>query len=191
MKAFLTFVRKNTNDIHLIGIENPNNINILEKIDLISGQPVICIIENNKINGFYLINESGELIQCYGIKDFLFDINIIFDLTLINLIKFNTIKHFLISIFSSLSLNEIPELKNELNILENKVFYNLLHAEIETVKIKSYILKEIKKSNLNIDLKNRFINKLNNTNSLAKKNIKKKINLNLFGYGIYISSNMK
>ena len=54
MKAYLTFVRKNDKDIHLIGIKNPSNLQILNDLDLVSAQPIVCILKNDLINNIII-----------------------------------------------------------------------------------------------------------------------------------------
>ena len=49
MKAYLTFVRKKENDVHMLGIDNPVNICDVLFIELKSGQPIISIIKNYMI----------------------------------------------------------------------------------------------------------------------------------------------
>ena len=143
MKAYLTFVRKNDKDIHLIGIKNPSNLQILDDLDLVSAQPIVCILKNDLIVGFYILNINGDLLQVKGAKDYLFDLNEIYDLTFLNIKKYNIIKYYLISIFYQLSIEESKVFVDDFHALENKIFYDLLHIEIEVYKIKKYILKEI------------------------------------------------
>ena len=108
MNAFITFCRQNTRqndekETHLLGIKNPKNISVLEKFNLKSGQPIVCVIESFTIIAFYLIANDGELHQVYGSLDFLFEIEEIDDFCLINLQKYNYIKYTLIEIFKCLS----------------------------------------------------------------------------------------
>ena len=56
MKAYLTFVRIKEDDVHMLGIDNPENIQDVLFIDLKSGQPIISIIQNKKILGFYILD---------------------------------------------------------------------------------------------------------------------------------------
>ena len=98
MNAFLTNIRQINSDIHLLGIANPTNINILSSLTLTSGQPIIAIIDSNKILAFYLISNSGELYQVKGSVDLLFELTSLDDLSIKNLKKYNTIKYFLSSI---------------------------------------------------------------------------------------------
>ena len=103
MKAFLTFIRKYEQDIHMLGIKNPININTLEEINLISGQPIISIIENDAIVGLYLIKVNGEIFQINGDIDFLFDLKEMSDISTINVKKYNAIRYYLINTFYNLS----------------------------------------------------------------------------------------
>jgi hypothetical protein len=71
MKAYLTFVRKKENDVHMLGIENPINICDVLFIKLKSGQPIIPVIQNNRIIGFYILNVEGNLYQLLKFRSFL------------------------------------------------------------------------------------------------------------------------
>ena len=61
MKAYLTFVRIKEDDVHMLGIDNPENIQDILFIELKSGQPIISIIQNKKILGFYILDIEGNL----------------------------------------------------------------------------------------------------------------------------------
>lgn len=191
MKANLTFVRKLNQDVHLIGIKNPINISVLSELNLISGQPVIAVIANDKIVAIYLISNNGDLFQTIGNKDLLFDMNIIDDLSLINIQKFNLLRYFLINSFECLSLNEIKTLKNEIIELENKIFYSLLHTEIELNNLKKYIIREFKKMDFKYDIKQKMIAKLTKLKMPNKKLLNKKIDIDLSGYRIYINTRIQ
>ena len=143
MKAYLTQVRKIENSFHLLGIENPVNINLLEKFDLISGYPIICVIANNSINSIYLIDCNKNLNQIHGLQDDLFSMNVIYDKSLINLKKYNCIKYLLLKLFEKLSMKELNFYKNDLIELENIIFYNLLHNPININQIKKLIMKKV------------------------------------------------
>ena len=93
MKAYLTFVRRKEDDVHMLGISNPSNISKIMFIGLRSGQPVISIIQNNKIIAFYIIDADGNLFQLIGDIDYLFNLNELHDLSIMNLQKYNTIKY--------------------------------------------------------------------------------------------------
>lgn len=191
MKAILTFVRKLEDNTHFIGVDNPINIDELNKFNLISGQPVICVVNNNILTALYLIKNDGELFQVHGENDFLFDIKNIYDFTLINLNKFNLIKYYLINTYSCLSLNEFEILNEDMLSLENKIFYDLLHTELASNKLKNYILRIIKKSDLKFSIRERLLKNLNITKYPNNKIFIKKIDLNLSGYDIYINTFVK
>jgi hypothetical protein len=188
MIAYLTFVRKNDKDIHLIGVKNPFNIQILNDLDLVSAQPVVCILENDSITAFYLLNVNGDLLQVLGVKDYLFDLNEIYDLTFLNIKKYNIIKYYLISIFHQLSIEESKIFVDDFHILENKIFYDLLHTELENQQIKSHIIKLINKSTLNDQLKKRLAFYLKRTKIASRNILRKKIDINLLDYSINIYS---
>lgn len=187
MKAYITFIRKLNNENHMIGVKNPTNIDILQKFNLYSGQPIICVIENDLILAFYII-ENTKLNQIYGNEDKLFQIKILNDLSLINLKKYNVIKYFLIKIYEKLSFKDLNENINLLLSFEEKIFYSLLHIDICIYKIKRYIKKEIMKFDFPTTLKSIFLSQIDLLRMPAKKIINKKIDLNLSGYGIYINS---
>ena len=188
MKAYLTFVRKNDKDIHLIGIKNPSNLQILNDLDLVSAQPIVCILKNDLIVGFYILNINGDLLQVKGAKDYLFDLNEIYDLTFLNIKKYNIIKYYLISIFYQLSIEESKVFVDDFHSLENKIFYDLLHTELENQQIKSHIVKLINKSTLNDQLKKRLAFYLKRTKIASRNILRKKIDINLLDYSINIYS---
>ena len=188
MKAFLTFIRKKEDDIHMLGLENPSNIFDLLFLDLKSGQPIISVIHNQKIIAFYIINSQGNIYQLLGEKDYLFELNELHDLSLINLQKYNIIQHYVSQVFDCLSIQEAKCNYEIFELLEEKIFYNLLHTEIEVYKIKLLIAKEIKKSDIAENLLQRLLAKLKITKTPNKKIIKKKIDVDLSGYGIKINT---
>lgn len=188
MKAYLTFVRRKENDIHMLGLENPNNIYEILFIGLRSGQPVLTIIHDHVIIAFYIIDCEGNLFQLIGDVDYLFELDELYDLSLINLQKYNLIKYYVSHIFDCLSIQEAKFHVELLELLEEKIFYNLLHIEIDLYKIKSLIAKEIKKSELTEDLKTRLLATLNQTKTPNRKILKKKVDIDLSGYGIKINT---
>ena len=188
MKAYLTFVRKKENDVHMLGIENPVNICDVLFIQLKSGQPIIPVIQNNRIIGFYILDVEGNLYQLLGDIDYLFDLNEMTDLSLINLQKYNLIKYFVSHVFECLSIQEAKHYSEAFELLEEKIFYNLLHIEISLYKIKLSIAKEVVKSELSDELKVRLLASLKQTKNPNKKILKKKIDVDLSGYGIKINS---
>lgn len=193
MNAFITFCRQTTRqnnekEIHLLGIKNPKNISVLEKFNLRSGQPVVCVIESFTIVAFYLIANDGELHQVYGSLDFLFEIEEIDDFCLINLQKYNYINYTLIEIFKCLSRDESKIYCDLFETLEESIFYNLLHTESDFLKIKNFIKKEISKLDINLLVKTRLFKSLSIMKSPNNKILKKKIDVDLNGYTIKINT---
>lgn len=188
MNAFLTFSRHKNEEIHLLGIKNPENISVLSSIKLRSGQPVLCVIEKLNIIAFYLVDDEGELCQVYGDKDYLFDINEIDDFCLINLTKYNYIRYLLMNMFDCISISEAIEYANIFEDLEDLIFYNYLHTEINNISLKNAIKKEIKKSILKFEIKSRLLSHLDTIKNPQNKILKKKIDIDLSGYSIYINT---
>lgn len=186
MIAFLTFVRKSDHDIHLIGIKNPTNIEILNDINLVSAQPVVCILDDEKIVAFYLINTNGDLLQVKGTRDLLFEVKELYDISFINIKKYNIIKNYLVTIFHHISIEESKYFFKDFEILENRIFYDLLHAELENYQIKSQIIKHINKSSLNDQIKKRLAFYLKKTKIASRRILRKKIDINLSDYSIHI-----
>lgn len=188
MNAFLTFSRHKNEEIHLLGIKNPENVSVLSSFKLRSGQPVLCVIEKLNIIAFYLVDDEGELYQVYGDKDYLFDINEIDDFCLINLSKYNYIRNLLMNMFDCISISEAIEYANIFEDLEDLIFYNYLHTEINNISLKNAIKKEIKKSILKFEIKSRLLSHLDTVKNPQNKILKKKIDIDLSGYSIYINT---
>lgn len=188
MNAFLTFSRHKNEEIHLLGIKNPENISVLSSFKLRSGQPVLCVIEKLNIIAFYLVDDEGELYQVYGDKDYLFDINEIDDFCLINLSKYNYIRNLLMNMFDCISISEAIEYANIFEDLEDLIFYNYLHTQINNISLKNAIKKEIKKSILKFEIKSRLLSHLDTMKNPQNKILKKKIDIDLSGYSIYINT---
>lgn len=188
MKAYITFIRKNEQDIHMLGIKNPDNVNILNEINLISGQPIISIIENNTIVALYLIKTNGEIFQIKGNLDLLFDMKEMTDISLINVKKYNAIRYFLTNTYYNLSMKEFSLYEKQLDNLENSIFYNYLHTDFEISQLKTIIVREINKSDLSYYIKKRFLLQLRELRSPSKRILRKKIDLDLSGYSIYINT---
>ena len=188
MKAYLTFARRKEEDVHMLGVDNPTNICDILFANLKSGQPIIPILFNNKIIALYILDVEGNLYQIIGETDLLFELDELNDLSMKNLQKYNLIKYFVSQIFQCLSIQEAKHNSEKFELLEEKIFYNLLHVEIELFKIKPFIAKEIKKSELSIDLKNRLLTSLNVTKNPNNKILKKKIDVDLSGYTININT---
>ena len=100
MNAYLTFIRKTDNNLHMLGIKNPKNIDDLQKYNLISGQPVLCVLSNNQIESLYVISRNGNIFQVYGEQDNLFSLDFLTDMSSINVKKYNGIGYYLQMIFS-------------------------------------------------------------------------------------------
>jgi hypothetical protein len=188
MKAYLTFARRKENDVHMLGIENPSNICDILFVGLRSGQPILPVISNNKIVAFYILDIEGNLYQIVGDIDYLFDLDQLTDLSLKNLQKYNLIKYYVSHVFQCLSIQEAKHNSEVFELLEEKIFYNLLHIEIELFKIKPAIIKEIKKSELSNELKNRLLLSISKIKNPNNKILKKKVDVDLSGYSIYINA---
>lgn len=188
MKAYLTFLRKKENDVHMLGIDNPVNICDILFIKLKSGQPIISVIQDKKLIAFYILDIEGNLYQTLGEIDYLFDLNEMTDLTIVNLKKYNLIKYFVSHVFQCLSIQEAKYYSEAFELLEEKIFHNLLHVEISLYRIKILIAKEIVKSELSDELKMRLLASLKQTKNPNNKILKKKIDVDLSGYGIKINA---
>jgi len=188
MKAYLTFARRKEDDVHMLGIENPTNICDILFVGLRSGQPIVPVLSNNKIIAFYILDIEGNLYQIVGDHDYLFELDQLTDLSLKNLQKYNLIKYFVSHVFECLSIQEAKHNSDIFELLEEKIFYNLLHIEIDLFKIKPAIVKEIKKSELPYVLKNRLLICLKQVKNPIKKILNKKIDIDLSGYSIYINA---
>jgi hypothetical protein len=188
MKAYITFARRREDVVHMLGIENPTIICDILFVGLRSGQPIIPVLSNNKIVAFYILDIEGNLYQIVGDSDLLFQLDQLTDLSLKNLQKYNLIKYFVSHVFECLSIQEAKHNSDTFELLEEKIFYNLLHIEIELYKIRTAIVKEIKKSELSNDLKNRLLSSLNKTKNPNKKILNKKIDVDLSGYSINIDT---
>ena len=188
MIAYLTFIRKHEQDYHMIGIKNPININVLSEYNLISGQPVICILQANRIISLYLISRTGNIFQVYGDEDSLFTLDNITDISFINIKKYNGLGYYLQTIFNTLSIREFEYFKTKLEKFENDLFYQHLHTELEISKIKSILIKEIGKLDIEITLKRRFILALRNSRIPSKKILRRKVDMDLSAYSVYINT---
>ena len=187
MYAFLSFIRKNEKEINILGI---NKITSIPKLDheLRSGQPCIVVIKQNVLSSFYIIDNIGNLHQIYGISDDLFLIDKLYDLSVKNLKKYNYITQILTHSFLELSMAESKYNKKELEDLEEKIFHNFLHIDMDLHSIKTNIIKEINKLSLDAELKNRLIISLKNSKIINRKLLRKKIDIDLSGYLIKINT---
>jgi hypothetical protein len=188
MKAFLTFIRKCDQDIHMLGIKNPNNVSFLEEINLISGQPIVSVLENDVIIGLYLIKINGEIFQVKGNIDFLFNLKEINDISTLNVKKYNAIRYYLINTFYNLSIKEFGLYESQLDSIEDSIFYNYLHTDFEISQLKTILNREINRSDLSYYIKKRLIVQLRHVKPPSKKILRKKIDIDLSGYSIYINT---
>lgn len=188
MHAFLSFVRKTSKEIHILGIKNPTNISDLKQFGLKSGQPCIIVTKENKIVSFYIINNLGLLNQIYGQKDYLFDVSCLYDLSLINLKKYNYLQSLLINTFLELSVAESKYNKQILEDLEERIFHNFLHLKIELPELKNNVIKEFNKLEIEIGIKNRLLWALKKNRVSNRKLLRKKIDLDLSGYLLKINA---
>jgi hypothetical protein len=188
MKAFLTFIRKCDQDIHMLGIKNPNNVSFLEEINLISGQPIVSVLENDVIIGLYLIKINGEIFQVKGNIDFLFNLKEINDISTLNVKKYNAIRYYLINTFYNLSIKEFGLYESQLDSIEDTIFYNYLHTDFEISQLKTILNREINRSDLSYYIKKRLIVQLRHVKPPSKKILRKKIDIDLSGYSIYINT---
>ena len=95
---------------------------------------------------------------------------------------------FLINTFYNLSMKEFAIYEKQLDKLENSVFYNFLHTDFEISQLKTLIIREINKSDLSYYIKKRFIVQLRSVKNPSKKILRKKIDIDLSGYSIYINT---
>jgi hypothetical protein len=187
-KAFLTFIRRKNDDYSFLAIENPSNLISIKECFLRSGQPVIVIKENEKLLGLYLIGNNAELFQIYGEEDFLFFMKTINDLSLLNIKKYNFIKHILIETFCELSIQESKQYKDIFELFEENIFYTTLHTELENKSIKNVVVKELKKLEIPYSIKTRMLDKITKLRNISENYLRKKIDVDLAGYGIYINA---
>jgi hypothetical protein len=188
MIAYLTFLRKNKDYLHLLGIKNPTNIISLQNLNLTSGQPVIVIIKDDLIISLYYINENGELFQSFGQIDYLFQSKNLLDFTYKNVRKYNYIRNILIYSFMMLSIEELDHYSEALEEIENTIFHNYLHLDIDLYRIKYGMIKLLNKSGLNSSIKERIIKGISKHKIHSRGLLKKKIDINLSGYLIKINS---
>ena len=187
-QAYLTFIRRKNDDFSFLAIENPNNLIELKKSFLRSGQPAIVIKDNNKLLALYAIGNNGELFQIYGTEDYLFLMKNIYDASMINIKKYNFIRYMLTEAFDELSIQESKQYKTIFENYEDLIFYTTLHAELDISNIKNIIIKELRKIDISYGLKIRLIKKLKLVKQVSENYLRKKIDIDLTGYGIYINA---
>lgn len=187
-QAYLTFIRRKNDDFSFLAIENPNNLKELKKSFLRSGQPAIVIKDNNKLLALYAIGNDGELFQIYGTEDYLFLMKNIYDASMINIKKYNFIRYMLTEAFDELSIQESKQYKTIFENYEDLIFYTTLHAELDISNIKNIIIKELRKIDISYSLKIRLVKKLKLVKQVSENYLRKKIDIDLTGYGIYINA---
>jgi hypothetical protein len=136
----------------------------------------------------YLIKVNGEVFQVKGNIDFLFDLKEMSDISSINVKKYNAIRYYLINTFYNLSMKEFGLYEIQLDKLENTIFYNYLHADFEISQLKTILIREINRSDLSYYIKKRLVTQLRNVKPPTKKILRKKIDIDLSGYSIYINT---
>ncbi len=191
IQAYLTFIRKTISDkieYTILGLNAIENLDVLADFKLISGQPIICCISNKKIVSLYKISSGGEINQIFGTTDHLMNIETIIDLSLKYIKNYNSIKHFLNYSFKSMSPDEIIENFNKLSSLEEKCVSNLITSESNWQIIKRNLSKEVRKSDLNMHLKSRILSSFNRIMQQNKTYLNKKIDVDLEGYDIKITT---
>lgn len=187
-QAFLTFIRRKNDDYSFLAIENPSNLIELKEFRLSSGQPVILVQENKNLIALYAIGNDAQLFQIYGEQDFLFLMKSIDDISLLNIKKYNFIRHILLNAFDELSIQESKQYKYIFDIFEENIFYTTLHTELKNHNIKNVIIREIKKLNLPSSIINRMVSKIKISKQISESYLRKKIDVDLTGYGIYINA---
>ena len=187
-QAFLTFIRKKENDIKFLAVKNPTNINDINYNELRSGLPVIVVISDEILEALYIIGTDGVLFQVFGDNDSLFFMKKINDISLINIQKYNLIKFILLDAFDELTIQESKIYKNIFESFEEKIYYNTLHTELEFLGLKNFAIKELMKIELDAKLKARLLDKIKNVKPMPDHFLKKKIDVDLTGYGIYINA---
>ena len=92
------------------------------------------------------------------------------------------------NMFDCISISEAIEYANIFEDLEDLIFYNYLHTQINNISLKNAIKKEIKKSILKFEIKSRLLSHLDTMKNPQNKILKKKIDIDLSGYSIYINT---
>lgn len=186
--AYLTFIRKKDSDIKFLAVDSPENMNQLCTKNFRSGLPIICVIDRDKLESLYIIGTDGELFQVFGEQDSLFFMKKLNDISLINIKKFNLIKFILLETFDELTIQESKIHKEVFENFEEKIFYITLHTELGFSAIKNIAIKELNKIEIKNEIKIRLLDKIKSIKSMPERFLKKKIDVDLTGYGIYINS---
>ena len=94
----------------------------------------------------------------------------------------------LLEIFKCISKDEAKIYSELFEKLEETIYYNLLHTESDFLKIKNFMKKEILKLDLPELVKLRISKSLTNVKNPNNKILKKKIDVDLYGYNIKINT---
>lgn len=186
--AYLTFIRKKDNEIKFLAVDSPENLNQLCTKNVRSGLPIIVVLERNNLDALYIIGTDGDLFQVFGEQDSLFLMKKLNDISLINIKKYNLIKFILLETFDELTIQESKIHKELFENFEDKIFYITLHTELGFTGIKNIAIKELNKIEIKNEIKIRLLNKIKSIKSMPERFLKKKIDVDLTGYGIYINS---
>lgn len=186
--AYLTFIRKKDNEIKFLAVDSPENLNQLCAKNVRSGLPIIVVLEKNNLDALYIIGTDGDLFQVFGEQDSLFFMKKLNDISIINIKKYNLIKFILLETFDELTIQESKIHKELFENFEEKIFYITLHTELGFTGIKNIAIKELNKIEIKNDIKIRLLNKIKSIKSMPERFLKKKIDVDLTGYGIYINS---
>ena len=87
-----------------------------------------------------------------------------------------------------LSIEELDHYSEALEEIENTIFHNYLHLDIDLYRIKYGMIKLLNKSGLNSSIKERIIKGISKHKIHSRGLLKKKIDINLSGYLIKINS---
>jgi hypothetical protein len=90
--------------------------------------------------------------------------------------------------FDELSIQESKQYKTIFENYEDLIFYTTLHAELDISNIKNIIIKELRKIDISYSLKIRLVKKLKLVKQVSENYLRKKIDIDLTGYGIYINA---
>lgn len=88
----------------------------------------------------------------------------------------------------ALSIEEINYYSISLSEIENLIYHNYLHLDIDLYKIKSGIIKILNKSDLETNIKKRIIDEITDHKIYKRRLLRKKIDIDLSGYLIKINS---
>lgn len=186
--AYLTFIRKKESDIKFLAVDSPENLDQICAKNFRSGLPIIAVIDRDKLEALYIVGTDGDLFQVFGEQDSLFFMKKLNDISLINIKKYNLIKFILLETFDELTIQESKIHKELFEKFEEKVFYITLHTELGFTGIKNIAIKELNKIEIKNEIKLRLLDKIKSIKSMPERFLKKKIDVDLTGYGIYINS---